>query len=365
VSAADALGAGVAKALLGKAAVPDDLPYVTGTTGWLGTDASNRMLRECDTLLMVGTTFPYTEFLPRPGSVRAVQIDLDPGALGVRYPIEVNLTGDSAETLRALLPLIERKTERGWRERVERWVDEWRTEEARRAHEPADPLNPQLIAHELSARLPDDAILAGDSGTSTVWLARHVRMRGEMMVSLSGGLATMGSGVPYALAAKLAHPGRLCVAFAGDGAMQMNGINSLIDVARRWREWSDPRLVVIAFNNRDLAYVSWEQRVMDGFPKFPTTQDVPDFPYARYAELLGLGGVRVERPEDVVPAIEAALASDRPFVIDAVVDPAVPTLPPELTDEQKKTLDQALEQGDPDEAAIREQLDRQHVGNAP
>jgi pyruvate dehydrogenase (quinone) len=147
--------------------------------------------------------------------------------------------------------------------------------------------------------------------------------------------------------------------------MQMNGINALIDVARSWREWSDPRLVVIAFNNRDLAYVSWEQRVMDGFPKFPVTQDVPDFPYATYAELLGLRGVRVERPEDVVPAVEAALAADRPFVIDAVVDPAVPTLPPELTDEQKKTLDRALKQGDPDEAAVREQLRRQHVGNAP
>jgi len=365
VATADALGAGIAKALLGKAAVPDDLPYVTGTTGWLGTDASNRMLKECDTLLMVGTTFPYTEFLPEPGKVRAVQVDLDPGALGIRYPVEVNLVGDAAETLRALLPLLTRKTERGWREKIEGWVEDWRREEARRAHEPADPVNPQLLAHELSERLPDDAILAGDSGTSTVWLARHVRMRGRMMVSLSGGLATMGSGVPYALAAKIAHPDRLCVAFAGDGAMQMNGINALIDVARRWREWSDPRLVVIAFNNRDLAYVSWEQRVMDGFPKFPVTQAVPDLPYASYAELLGLRGVRVERPEDVIPAIEAALAADRPFVIDAVVDPAVPTLPPELTDEQKKTLDQALKQGDPDEAAVRDHLDRQHVGNAP
>ena len=311
VSLADELGAGIAKALLGKAAVPDDLAYVTGTSGWLGTDPSNRMLRECDTLLMVGTTFPYTEFLPKPGSVRAVQIDLDPGGLGVRYPTEVILAGDAAETLRALLPLVERKTDRRWRERVESWVAEWWGEESRRAHQPADPVNPQLVARELSARLPDDAILAGDSGTSTVWLARHVRVRGEMMVTLSGGLATMGSAV------------------------------------------------------RDLAYVSWEQRVMDGFPKFPATQAVPDLPYARYAELLGLGAMRVEKPEDVVPAPEAAFASGRPFVIGALVDPAVPTLPPELTDEQKKTLDQALKQGDPDEPAVRRQLGRQHVGNAP
>ncbi len=365
ISAAEVLGAGVAKALLGKAVLPDDLPFVTGTAGWLGTDASNRMLRECDTLLMVGTTFPYTEFLPEPGSARAVQVDLDAGGLGVRYPVEVSLAGDAAETLRALLPLLERKTDGGWRETVEGWVEEWKGEEARRAHQPADPVNPQLVAHELSARLPSDAILAGDSGTSTVWLARHVRVKSGMMVSLSGGLATMGSGVPYALAAKLAHPDRLCVAFAGDGAMQMNGINALIDISRRWRQWSDPRLVVIAFNNRDLAYVSWEQRVMDGFPKFPTTQDVPDLPYADYAKLLGLDGVRVEKPEDVVPAIEAALAADRPFVIDALVDPAVPALPPVLTDEQKKMLGQALEQGDPDEPAIREQLKRQEIGNAP
>jgi pyruvate dehydrogenase (quinone) len=365
VSVADELGAGIAKALLGKAAVPDELSYVTGTAGWLGTDASNRMLRECDTLLMVGTTFPYTEFLPKPGSVRALQVDLDPGGLGVRYPTEVNLLGDAAETLRALLPLLERKGDRRWRDDVERWVGEWREEEDRRAHQPADPVNPQLLLHELSARLPDDAIVAGDSGTSTVWLARHLRMRGEMMVSLSGSLATMGSAMPYALAAKLAFPGRMCVALAGDGAMQMSGINGLIDVARHWRGWSDPRLVVIVFNNRDLAYVSWEQRVMDGFPKFPLTQDVPDLPYASYAELLGLRGMRVEKPEDVVPSIEAALAADRPFVIDAVVDPAVPTLPPELTDEQRKTLDKALKQGDPDEDAVREQLDLQRVGNAP
>ncbi|HEU4561285.1 MAG TPA: thiamine pyrophosphate-requiring protein [Longimicrobium sp.] len=365
VSFAEELGAGIAKALLGKAAVPDELPYVTGTVGWLGTDASNRMLRECDTLLMVGTTFPYTEFLPKPGSVRAVQIDLDAGGLGVRYPTEVNLMGDAAETLRALLPLLERKSDRGWREDVEGWVDDWRAEEERRAHQPADPVNPQLLVHELSARLPDDAILASDSGTSTVWLARHVRMRGEMMASVSGSLATMGCAVPYALAAKLAFPDRLGVALVGDGAMQMSGINALVDVARHWRGWSDPRLVVIVFNNRDLAYVSWEQRVMDGFPKFPATQDVPDLPYASFAELLGLRGVRVEKPEDVIPAIEAALAADRPFVIDAVVDPAVPTLPPELTDEQRKTLDKALKQGDPDEDAVREQLDLQRVGNAP
>jgi pyruvate dehydrogenase (quinone) len=365
IAVAEALGAGIAKALLGKAAVPDDLPCVTGTGGWLGTDASNRMLRECDTLLMVGTTFPYTEFLPKPGSVRAVQVDLDAGGLGVRYPTEVNLAGDAAETLRALLPLLETKAERGWRGDVERWVADWWRAADERAHQPAHPVNPKLVVHELSARLPDDAIVSGDSGTSTVWLARHLRVRRGMMVSLSGGLATMGSGVPYALAAKLAFPGRPCVALVGDGAMQMNGINSLIDVARRWRGWSDPRLVVIAFNNRDLAYVSWEQRVMDGFPKFPTTQHVPDLPYAAYAELLGLKGVRVEKPEEVVPAIEAALAADRPFVIDALVDPAAPALPPELTDEQRKTLDRALKQGDPDEAAIREQLKRQEVGNAP
>jgi pyruvate dehydrogenase (quinone) len=361
IEVAERLGAGVAKALLGKAAVPDDLPYVTGSTGWLGTAASNTMLMECDTLLMVGSNFPYTEFLPREGQARGVQIDLDAGLVGLRYPMEVGLVGDSAETLRALLPLLKPKASDAWRQRVEGLVQEWwRTLEGRAMHE-ARPLNPQRLFWELSPRLPERCILAGDSGSSTVWLARYLRLRRGMMASLSGTLASMGSAVPYALAAKLAYPDRPVLAIAGDGAMQMNGINGLITIARFWREWADPRLVVLVMNNRDLSYVTWEQRVMEGEPKFATSQDVPDFPYAKYAEMLGLTGVRVSGPEEVIPALEAALGADRPAVLEAVVDANVPTVPPRLKPEQVEKIQQALAQGDPDAQAVERQLQLEGV----
>jgi pyruvate dehydrogenase (quinone) len=359
IEIAERLGAGVAKALLGKAAVPDDLPFVTGSVGWLGTEPSNRMMRECDTLLMIGSTFPYAEFLPQEGQARAVQVDLDAGALGLRYPMEVSMVGDAAETIAALLPLLEPKVERGWREKIEREVREWWELAEERARAEADPINPQLPIWELSRRLPERCILAGDSGSSAVWMARDIRIRRGMMASLSGGLATMGSGVPYALAAKLAFPDRVAIAIVGDGAMQMIGNTSLIDVAKSWRGWSDPRLVVLVLNNRDLNFVTWEQRVMDGFPRYETSQELPDFPFARYAELLGLKGIRVERPEEVGPAWDAALAADRPVVIDVLVDPNVPTVPPEMKPAQREKLEKALDQGDPDAPAVREQVKEQ------
>jgi pyruvate dehydrogenase (quinone) len=353
---ADVLGAGVAKAMLGKAALPDDLPFVTGSAGWLGTGPSNRMLKGCDTLLLIGSSFPYTEYLPEEGQARGVQIEIDPRRLSIRYPMEVGLAGDSALTLRALLPFLERKADRSWREGIERETAAWWQTLDERAEHPADPLNPQLLFRELSARLPDGAILAADSGTATVWLARNIRVRRGMMASVSGRLASMGSGVPYALAAKYAHPDRLAVALVGDGAMQMSGISALIDVAKGWRRWRDPRLIVLALNNRDLSYVTWEQRAMEGEPKFSASQDLPDVPFARYAELLGLRGIRVEHPAEVAPALDEALAADRPVVIDALVDPSVPPLPPELTDKQRESLAKALAGGDPDAAAVREQL---------
>jgi pyruvate dehydrogenase (quinone) len=356
---AERLGAGVAKALLGKAVLPDDLPWVTGSVGWLGTAASNRMMRECDTLLVVGSGFPYTEFLPEEGQARGVQVDLDASMLGLRYPMEVALTGDAARTLAALAPMLERKRDRGWRERVERWTAEWWRTVDERADAPADPLNPQAVVRSLSRRLPDGAIVTADSGTSAVWLARNVRIRRGMMASVSGTLATMGCAVPYALAAKLAHPDRPAIALVGDGAMQMIGLNALIAAAKYRDRWRDPRLVVLVLNNRDLSYVSWEQRAMEGFPKFPTTQELLDLPYARLAEALGLQGVRIDRPDQVDAAWDRALAADRPFVIDAVVSGDVPTLPPELEPEQRKALRQALDAGDPDEAGVREQLQAQ------
>jgi pyruvate dehydrogenase (quinone) len=327
---AERLGAGVAKALLGKAVLPDDLPFVTGAVGHLGTTASEALMQGCDTLLMVGTNEPYTEFLPPPGQARAVQIDIDGRNLGSRYPTEVNLAGDAAETLAALLPRLDDVDRSAWRAKVTEAVATWWTIAERRARRPADPLNPQLLFHELSPRLPDDALLAVDVGSTTYWYARHIRMRGRMAGHLSSTLASMGSALPYAVAAKCAYGDRLVVALAGDGAMQMNGINELITVARRWRDWADPRLPVLVLDNGDLNEVTWEQREMEGDPMFPASQEVASLPYADYAELLGLDGVMVDSAEAVGPAWDAALAADRPFLIHAVVDPAVPLLPPRL-----------------------------------
>ena len=360
IDTAERLGAGVAKALLGKAAVPDDLSFVTGSVGWLGTRASNEMMKQCDTLLLVGTAFPYTEFLPEEGRAKGVQIDIAPENLAIRYPMDVALIGDSAETLRALLPLLREKPDRSWRRIIEQSVADWWEEAERHAHADAEPVNPQLPFWELSSRLPDDAILTGDSGSSTVWLARDVRLRRGMKLSLSGGLATMGGALPYALAAKFAYPERVVIATSGDGAMQMIGNAALIDIAKHWRKWSDPRLILLVLNNRDLNYVTWEQRVMEGEPKFAASQDLPDVPYSRYAELLGLRGIRVERPDQVGPAWDEALASDRPVVIDVVVNADVPTVPPTLRPKQARQLERALAD-DPNAAAVREQMKRQEI----
>ncbi len=346
IETADLLGAGVAKALLGKAAVPDDYPFVTGSIGLLGTRATYDMITGCDTLLMVGTTFPYSEFLPKPGQARGVQIDIDGRMLGMRYPTEVNLIGDSAETLRALLPRLRRKNDRSWRDTIERNVAEWWQVLESRAMQDADPINPQRVFWELSARLPEECILAADSGTTATWYARDLKLRRGMLGSLSGGLATMGPAVPYAIAAKFCYPDRVAIALAGDGAIQMNGINELITIAKYWREWNDPRLVILVVNNRDLNMVTWEERALAGDRQFEASQDVPDFQYAEYARMLGLAGVRVERPEAIGAAWDQAFASDRPFVIDAVTDPKVPPLPPHITIEQAKSFTSALLRGD-------------------
>ncbi len=354
-AAAEVLGAGVAKALLGKAVLPDDLPYVTGPIGLLGTKPSWTLMQECDTLLMVGSSFPYSEFLPEEGQARGVQIDIDGRMLGIRYPMEVNLVGDAAETLRALLPLLNRKEDGSWRQQIEGEVGEWWKLMDERAHLEADPINPQLVFYELSKRLPDGAILSSDSGSAANWFARDIRLREGMMASLSGTLATMGPGVPYAIAAKFAHPQRPVIALVGDGAMQMNGINELITIAKYHHRWSDQRLIVLVLNNRDLNQVTWEQRAMSGDPKFEGSQDLPDFPYASYAELIGLKGIRVDAPDQVAGAWEEALAADRPVVYEAVTDPEVPPLPPHITLEQAKALSSALLGGDPHAGRIVKQ----------
>ena len=351
IEVAELLGAGIAKALLGKAAVPDDLPFVTGSIGLLGTKPSHDMMNDCDTLLMVGSNFPYSEFLPKEGQARGVQIDIDARRASVRYPMEFNLIGDAKATLRALIPLLERKPERVWqdeiREGVERW---WRVLEGRAMND-ADPVNPQRVFWELSPRLPDNCVLAVDSGSVANWYARDVKMRRGMMTSVSGGLSTMGCAVPYAIAAKFALPDRPVVALVGDGAMQMNGINGLITVAKYWQQWGNGRLVIMVLNNRDLNLVTWEERVMGGNPKFEASQTMPDFPYAAYAELLGLKGIRVDTPEGVAAGWEAAFMADRPCVLEMVVDPNVPPLPPDVSPKQAGAYFAALLKGDPEALA--------------
>ena len=345
VETAELLGAGIAKALNGRDAVPDDVPSVTGPIGLLGSKPTNYMMENCDTLLMVGSSFPYSEWLPKSGQARGVQIDLDARMLGIRYPMELNLVGDSATTLRALIPLLRRKEDRGWREKIEGEVSRWWEILDAQAHESADPLNPQLLFHELSKRLPDGAILTSDSGSATDWWARHLRLREGMRTALSGTLATMCPAVPYALAAKFAYPNRPVIACIGDGATQMLGINALIDIAHYHDRWPNQQLVILVLHNNDLNQVTWEQRVLSGDPKLDVSQDLPDFPYARYAELLGLGGIRVDAPEDVGPAWDEALSAGRPVLIEAITDPEVPPLPPHIRFEQAREMAHALASG--------------------
>lgn len=343
---ADLLGAGVAKALLGKAVVPDELPYVTGAVGLLGTKPSDTMMRECDTLLMVGSSFPYVEFLPEPEQARGVQIDIEPRMLGLRYPMEVNLLGDAAGTLRVLAPLLERKVDRSWRESIEQQVAQWWQTLERRAMNEAKPINPQRVFWELSPRLPDRCVLTADSGSSAHWWARDLRVRRGMIASLSGNLASMGSALPYAVAAKFAHPDRPVIACVGDGAMQMNGLNTLVTIAKYWCEWEDPRLIVLVIDNGDLNLVTWEQRVMNGEARFEDAQELPRVDYAEYARMLGLAAVVMREPDEVVPGWDRALAQTRPVVVHAFCDPEVPPLPPHISLEQAGNYFRSMLRGD-------------------
>jgi pyruvate dehydrogenase (quinone) len=352
LAVADRLGAGVATALLGKYVVPDDLPYVTGTLGLLGTRPSSDMMNECDTLLMVGTCYPYSEFLPKEGQARGVQIDIDARNVGLRFPTEVNLIGDSRRTLEALLPLLKLKTGNEWREKIAKGLRTWHAEEEARCHVKGEQINPQLVFWELNERLPDGAILSGDAGTATNWFARNIHLRRGMKSSLSGGLATMGSAVPYAIAAKFAFPNRVVIACTGDGAMQMNGNAEMLTVAKYWKRWQDPRLIFLVMNNSDLNQVTWEMRIESGNPKYEASQNLPHFNYAEYANQIGMNGIRVERPEDVGPAWDRALASDRPVIFDAVVDPNITQLPPHITFEEAHNLFSALSKGDPNRVNV-------------
>jgi pyruvate dehydrogenase (quinone) len=348
IETAEILGAGIAKALLGKAVIPDDVPYCTGAIGLLGTKPSWDLMTECDTLLMVGSSFPYSEFLPKEGKAKGIQIDLDGKMLGIRYPMDVHLHGDSKETLRELIPLLKRKEDRSWQQKIIKEVDRWWKVLDARAHNTANPINPQYVFWELSKRLPDNCILSADSGSTAAWFARDLKIRKGMMASLSGNLATMCPGMPYTIAAKFAYPDRVPIGLIGDGAMQMLGINGLITISKYWKRWSDPRLVVLVLNNHDLNMVTWEQRVMVGDPKFDASQNVPDFPYADYAKMLGLGGIKVERPDDVATALDEALSAQKPVVLDILTDPSVPMTPPHVSFEQTKHFMSSIVKGDSD-----------------
>lgn len=349
---AEILGAGVAKALLGKAVLPDNLPYVTGSVGMLGTKPSWELMDGCDTLLMIGSSFPYSEYLPEPGKARGVQIDVDGRMLSLRYPMEVNLLGDSKSTLQALIPLLTYKEDRSWRNQIEEGITTWWETVENRAMQPANPVNPQRVLQELSPRLPDRCIISADSGTSAFWFARNLKFREGMMALLSGNLASMCPGVPYAIAAKFAYPDRIPISIVGDGAMQMLGMNELITISKYWKEWPDPRLLIIVLNNRDLNMVTWEQRILSGEPKFDDSQNLPDVNFAEFARLLGLEGIRVDNPEQISSALDTVLTADRPAVLDVVCDPTVPIVPSHLDFATLSKFGKALLKGDSDEPGL-------------
>ncbi|HEY3813758.1 MAG TPA: thiamine pyrophosphate-requiring protein [Caulobacteraceae bacterium] len=363
IAVADALGAGAAKALLGKAALPDDLPWVTGPIGYLGAKPSYDLMMECDTFLMVGSGFPYSEFLPKAGKARGVQIDIEPSMLSLRYPMEAPLHGDAKETLSALLPLLTPKASGAWRERIAKHKKDWLETLESRAKVEASPVNPQRVTWELSPQLPDRAIITSDSGSCANWYARDLMIRRGMMCSLSGSLASMGAAVPYAIAAKFAHPDRPVIALVGDGAMQMNNMAELITVAKYWRDWKTPNWICCVFNNEDLNQVTWEQRVTMGNPKFDATQRIPNVPYHRFAEMIGLKGIYVDDPEQMASAWTAALASDTPVVLEVKTDPEVPPLPPHITFEEARNLTSALLHHDSSEGAAMKGSARQVLSN--
>ncbi|MGR6973779.1 thiamine pyrophosphate-requiring protein [Streptomyces cynarae] len=349
---AELLGAGVAKALLGKDVLSDELPYVTGSIGLLGTRPSYELMRDCDTLLTIGSSFPYTQFLPDFGKARAVQIDIDPHMIGMRYPYEVNLVGDARATLQRLIPLLDKDRGREWFETVCANVARWNEVMQKRAELSADPINPEYVARALDPMLPQNAIVTSDSGSVANWYARHLTMRPGMRGSLSGTLATMGSGVPYAIGAKFAHPDRPVIALVGDGAMQMNGLAEMITAAKYQDRWEDPRLVVGVWNNHDLNQVTWEMRAMEGAPSFLPSQEIPDVQYAAFARSLGLTGVRVEKPEDVEAGWRAGLEADGPAVVEFLTDPAVPPIPPHAGWEQMQATAASILKGDADRAGM-------------
>jgi len=341
---ADTLGAPIVKALLGKAAVPDDSPFTTGTIGLLGTRPSQEAMEACDTLLMVGTSFPYIEFLPQPGQARGIQIELDATRIGLRYPVEVGLTGDSRRTLQALLPMLQRHDDRSFLEKAQRGMGEWWKLIEERGTRPDVPMKPQVIAWELGKRLRDDAIVCSDSGTIATWWARQIRVKRGQMYSLSGTLASMANGLPYAIAAQVAYPGRQVVAFVGDG-----GFSMLMAEFANCVMYKLPVKVVIV-NNHSLGMIKWEQMVFLGNPEYGCELQPIDF--AAFARACGATGFTVDDPARCGAVLDEALALDGPVVIDAIVDPFTPPMPPKVTVEQAAKFAESLVKGQPNRKKI-------------
>jgi pyruvate dehydrogenase (quinone) len=341
---AEKLGAPIIKALLGKAAVPDDSPYTTGGIGLLGTKPSQEALEECDTLLMVGTSFPYIEFLPKPDQARGVQIDLDPARIGLRYPVEVGLVGDSRRTLQALLPLLSRNDDRGFLEQAQAGMREWWQLMEEQGTRQETPMKPQVVAWELGKRLRDDAIVAADSGTIATWFARQIKARRGQMFALSGMLASMANGLPYAIAAQIAYPERQCVAFVGDG-----GFSMLMAEFATAVKYQLPIKVIIIKNNT-LGMIKWEQMVFLGNPEYGCELQPIDF--AAFARACGGTGFTIEDPATCGDILDQALATAGPVIVEAVVDPFEPPMPPKITLDQATKLAQALARGEPNREQI-------------
>ncbi len=351
LAVADRLGAGVITALLGKEVVPADVPFHTQQLGLLGSRPSYDMMQDCDTLFLVGTNFPYGEFLPATGQARAVQLDTDPGHLGIRYPTEVNLLGDAGATLAALLPMLREQPDRDWQDGIAEAMRSWDEEVEKVAMADADPVNPRRVFHSLNQRLPDRAVVTADAGTTADWYGHHIRLRRGQLGNLSGRLATMLAAMPYAMAAKFAHPDRPVVCTIGDGAFQMLGMNGLLTVKRHWQEWANPTFIVLVLHNDDLSQVSWEMREV-GDPRWDTAQLVETMDYAAYAELLGFEGITVDHPDQVDAAWERAFAADRPVLIDARVDRNVPPLPAHVSVPQALGVAKSLLRGDPEAGRV-------------
>ncbi|MGA8762745.1 MAG: thiamine pyrophosphate-dependent enzyme [Candidatus Sulfotelmatobacter sp.] len=342
--AAESLGAPIIKALLGKGAVPDDSPYTTGTIGLLGTRPSQDAMEGCDTLLMVGTSFPYLEFLPKPGDAKGVQIELDPKRIGLRFPVEVGLVGDSRQVLRELLPRLKRKENRNFLEAAQKGMNDWRKIMQERATRRDVPMKPQVIAHELGKRLREDAIVSCDSGTIATWWARHIPVKRGQMHSLSGNLATMANGLPYTIAAQIAHPRRQCVAFVGDG-----GFSMLMAEFATAVKYQLPVKIVIVKNNT-LGQIKWEQMVFLGNPEYGVELHPIDF--AAVAHACGGAGFTAEDPADCGRIVEEFLNAPGPALLQAVVDPFEPPLPAKVTADQALKFAESLARGEPNRGKI-------------